>query len=651
MPTPRKALQGAIRKALEVNYDPKIVHREREEVKRQIEEESASEDQYSGSEGEGNDSDSEESDSDEETSLEEEPKLAPPNGPPYSFYDRHIASSLLLKQVVYSPSIILSLSKNVDPAMKEILNTRMIRAESAFPCSLGVNMGSFYNAYDVAKYYIDNVGGFCALLASTFFFLPTRDTWEELLLWSCSLEPGFSNEVGLRVAQNENGGLYIPELEEHFSESVKKTIAELHAHSPRLAIWDFFPMSEPCLSMLQSMTRGSKAKNLARYRISLKHYLQKAWAKSVIDDTSFFILNCGRYERIGFRHRGTQTLYLSGVIDTINIQNPRYRKLHLGLLIEIVKDALRRLELTKSSVNDEEIKLVQGQKRPLDSTGVEEREVKRRRYEVEPSNRYLNEGKKELANRNLLLVELDYDVYCSPAPSTFLRIEPACEVPSAAAAKGHSKSRSSPRFPVGSRCETHEYALLTLEKPLGSGAVGVAHPAFLSLKLKSGDTLEASLVLKLAFTEDQKKGLRHEYCIYSRLAARSVVNGILSVYGLFRDPESGTLGLLMEYGGESLYARSERLRTDNTSEILTPAQKTLFREYLHNMHGAGILHGDIRPNNMLLHPNGSVFIIDFDRGDDLLEPFDDPRLDDPRVDFGTETRTLNNILTDRYRSP
>ncbi|KAF9544639.1 hypothetical protein CPC08DRAFT_402574 [Agrocybe pediades] len=103
--------------------------------------------------------------------------------------------------------------------------------------------------------------------------------------------------------------------------------------------------SHPKLKHGRCTTRKSKyispvqAKNLARYRISLKHYLQKAWAKSVIDDTTFFILNCGRYEHIGFRHRGTQTLYLSGVIDTVNIQKPRYRKLHLGLLIEIVKDA------------------------------------------------------------------------------------------------------------------------------------------------------------------------------------------------------------------------------------------------------------------------------------------------------------------------
>ncbi|KAF9554766.1 hypothetical protein CPC08DRAFT_753464 [Agrocybe pediades] len=680
MPKHSESLQVAIKKALEANFDPDIEYEELMPMKGQ---------DKSRSDKEESDSDEDESDSDEESTAEKkEVDSAPPNGPPYTFYDRHIASSLLLKQVVYLPSMVRSFSNNLEAPIRDILNTRMVQAESTFPRSLDVNTAWFSNAKDVGKYYIDNVGGFCGLLTSALFFLPTQDAWQTLLLWNRASEPSFSTEVGLHVAQRPKCGLYRPELEDHFSETVKKTIAELYAQSPRLAIWDFFPMSEPCLSMLQSMTQGckfdwessqtrghkttshippkvdansfnplpsskrsaprasrpklkhghcttrkskyivpAKAKNLARYRISLKHYLQKAWAKSAIEDTTFIILNCRRYERIGFRHRGTQTLYLSGVIDTINIQKPRYRKLHLGLLVEIVKDALRRLELTQLSVNNKEAKSVQGAKRLLNSSDAEERETKRRKYEADPSNRYLSEGKKELMDRNLLLVEVDYDVYCSPVPSTFLRVEPAC-APRPAATKSRYASRTVPQFAVKPRCEAHEYALLTLEKPLGSGAVGVAHPAFLSLKLKSGETLEASLVLKLAFTAEQKAGLRNEYRIYSRLAERSIVNGILTVYGLFSDPESGTLGLLMDYGGESLYARSQRLGTD-ISEILSPAQKTSFQECLQDIHEARIRHGDIRPNNMLLHPNGSVFIIYFDRGSDVYEPVGNCRRDSP----------------------
>jgi hypothetical protein len=57
------------------------------------------------------------------------------------------------------------------------------------------------------------------------------------------------------------------------------------------------------------------------------------------------ILNCGRYERIGIRHRASQTLYLSGLIDPVNIQDLHYGKLHIGLHMAIV---LRRTRASRT---------------------------------------------------------------------------------------------------------------------------------------------------------------------------------------------------------------------------------------------------------------------------------------------------------------
>jgi len=34
---------------------------------------------------------------------------------------------------------------------------------------------------------------------------------------------------------------------------------------------------------------------------------------------------------------------------------------------------------------------------------------------------------------------------------------------------------------------------------------------------------------------------------------------------------------------------------------------------LQSIHDAGVLHGDIRPENMLIGPENKLFIIDFDR--------------------------------------
>jgi hypothetical protein len=57
------------------------------------------------------------------------------------------------------------------------------------------------------------------------------------------------------------------------------------------------------------------------------------------------MLHCGRYERIGIRHRASQSLYLSGLIDTVNNRDPRYRKIQVALYSFIIQDVLERYEL------------------------------------------------------------------------------------------------------------------------------------------------------------------------------------------------------------------------------------------------------------------------------------------------------------------
>ena len=53
------------------------------------------------------------------------------------------------------------------------------------------------------------------------------------------------------------------------------------------------------------------------------------------------MINAGLYEVIGLRHRASQTLYLSDIID-VSKSAPRYGKLHTGLYLAAFKDALDR---------------------------------------------------------------------------------------------------------------------------------------------------------------------------------------------------------------------------------------------------------------------------------------------------------------------
>ena len=63
-------------------------------------------------------------------------------------------------------------------------------------------------------------------------------------------------------------------------------------------------------------------------------------------DSTLIILHSGNYEFVGVRHRETQTLYLSNMIDVANNNSPSYGKLHVGIYIAALQDAMDRVSQT-----------------------------------------------------------------------------------------------------------------------------------------------------------------------------------------------------------------------------------------------------------------------------------------------------------------
>ncbi|KAG6835376.1 hypothetical protein H0H93_002040 [Arthromyces matolae] len=70
--------------------------------------------------------------------------------------------------------------------------------------------------------------------------------------------------------------------------------------------------------------------------------LHRAWAHAVEMDATFIVLHCGTYERIAFRHRSSQTLVLSSLINVANCSDPGYAAIHFGLFTSILADVLDR---------------------------------------------------------------------------------------------------------------------------------------------------------------------------------------------------------------------------------------------------------------------------------------------------------------------
>lgn len=113
----------------------------------------------------------------------------------------------------------------------------------------------------------------------------------------------------------------------------------------------------------------------------LTNRLNKAWTRSVKRDTTFIVFQCGNFERIGVRHRQSQTLYLSDVVDVVNGKGPAYGKLHTGLFIAAFEDGFDRAQQLREA---EAISIASASdtpmtsKRPADNTNHVERRTRRR---------------------------------------------------------------------------------------------------------------------------------------------------------------------------------------------------------------------------------------------------------------------------------
>ncbi|KAF8885248.1 hypothetical protein CPB84DRAFT_1850447 [Gymnopilus junonius] len=578
-----------------------------------------------------------------------------PASSPISFYDRHVASHLTLKQIVYQPSLVSSISTACNRAIDKFLNDGHKFHNTPYPFFLAPQRELFRDAHTAVVLYRHFAAYVCSAYAYKLAIHPERETWESPLNFEEDLSGSghrFTTEAWLEVTTDLKDR---PELMDGLDETSEKKIQDLLRKYPRLATWHMFAMTDTAIWMFQTLTKNapfnweacrtlgyktiplpiyppdarkgvvlgrapkrskarvgtsatvkaSKAVTVPRlpleskqYRPEFRHYIQHAWATAATNDSTFMIFQCGLYERIGFRHRASQTLYLSGLIDPINMKDPSYRKLHVGLHTAVVQDALDRLYLSNSEPKTT-------RKRSVDQVDEVEVSDSERPKDIPVDEVDNSEVYDEIARRDLMLVTLDYGAFCSPSPSSFLRIGPSC-VP------GHAVPK---RYPKQTRFNVHEYVSLVLKEPLGEGAVGIVHPAAVTLTLKSGQVVKRDMVIKFAFSKEQEKKMFHEFRIYGDLSFKKGLEGIVTVHGVFRDPESGSVGMLMNEGGQSLRQREIERGGDGRQVTGSPEEREAFRRILKGLHEAGIRHHDIRSDNLLINSRNQVYIIDFDCAD------------------------------------
>ena len=317
----------------------------------------------------------------------------------------------------------------------------------------------------------------------------------------------------------------------------------------------------------------------------------KAWAQATRADCSIIVIQSGNYEFIGIRHRRSQTLYISDLIVPHACKDPSYGKLHVGLYIAAVRDAIDRASQRAagsggpsggptvggsrgggpSNHKDDGGGKKGGSKKKEDNekpkkgggsgTGRHGRVVAITAHNVaakvcsircfyDELNHTCQRTIEIASCRDVILLYLQYGIYDSPAPSTFVRSGPDGRAP----------------VPLPSRETVRNYRLeqclsIVLESEIGHGATGEVLRG--TLKVEASACVMLDVAVKLALGSERGNSLREEYKIYRLLTKSGATAGITSPLGLFDDVGGEACALVMPYEGTPLAAMPEFVLTSS----------------------------------------------------------------------------------------
>ncbi|KAK2467449.1 hypothetical protein APHAL10511_000304 [Amanita phalloides] len=378
---------------------------------------------------------------------------------------------------------------------------------------------------------------------------------------------------------------------------------------------------DKCKKRKRDEEEGDRA-YLDRHGLIAQSLVKKAWVRAVLADGTVIVLHSGNHELVCIRHRATQTLYVSDLIEPPVCANPGYGKVHIGIYIAAIQETIdRQLQPKLKPPGDGGSDLIGGDhdrdrnqgsgSGSKDGGGYRGGRSRGGRWVRKSDRLQTSAGRKgrtddkpvaiekaiHVANkRDVVFLYLQYGIYDSPVPASFVRSAPSIM------ARTRCPTPSPPFPPRAMRtCRPEECLTIVLTSEIGRGATGVVHRGTLKLDLKSV-TMTLDVVVKLAFDTEQRDALKSEYEIYRHLRSKGVCRGIATTLGIFDDSEGAACALVMLYAGVPLCEESQgNLSISDRESVLST---------LKSIHRAGVLHGDIREENILIGDSG-VTIVDF----------------------------------------
>ena len=143
-------------------------------------------------------------------------------------------------------------------------------------------------------------------------------------------------------------------------------------------------------------------------------------------------------------------------------------------------------------------------------------------------------------------------------------------------------------------------------KPLGEGGMGAVYRAW-DLRLKVPIALK-EMRPQPGLDDELLKGLRQQFQQEASVLARLIHPNLVRVTDYFED--SNMVFLVMDFvPGENLANIIEREGAQQEKRVLGWAQQLLAA--LTYCHSQGVIHRDIKPQNIILKEDGSITLVDF----------------------------------------
>ncbi|KAG6883592.1 hypothetical protein C0993_005273 [Termitomyces sp. T159_Od127] len=341
--------------------------------------------------------------------------------------------------------------------------------------------------------------------------------------------------------------------------------------------------TDPVITMVQDKHKTRETDRVLRKRDKQPRYVQQE--RKTPKSSSKRDKNPSLWPKVRLPDRPANSM-----IDLFLLR-VRLLNLQAGLYVSIVQDAVNRMQNENKNTKSKSRKRQRGSDGEEPSRKYKTRYmVSKERADAEERDRDYEVVKSHVSERSLALVELRFGQYNSSAPAAFIR-------------SGTMKKKT---------YNSDEYLSLVLTSKLGYGATGAVYDARLEV-LVDGCPRRARVVVKLGFKGKEIKSMRYEYSIYQQLSSHDVVEGIPYIFGLYEDVESDTVALVMSYVGNCLW----QLRPDKTKGYVRVSEvvEETYIKILKNIHQAGIRHGDIGEQNLMLTDDGRITIIDFDRAE------------------------------------